>query len=331
MAVEFGIIRAKNDGFGAHDTAEMFDLFLAVEEKVSRVFGRALAGKIGAIGFFVGGLARDAVVFEAGKFAQAVGLDVRANVVVIEVEAAVAIKVAVFAIAGVALLCAPDLFTGFDIATKGGGPGRGKDGGEDALGGPRIGVEDSVGVDDEPANFCFGEVAFDPGRVGTFWQPDAPRVAAKAVAIILAGDLDLRTNGLRKFLHEGKKAVGGAAGNNFEDACILKFTKSGQEVALVTVGEKMTAVVQAVVIEAGEGLKGGVVAGAVEFFRGEFDLFFEAVEVAVLEERIAEHGAEGWSDGHGQAKVNLIADEPFHHIEEGKISFGDGLVEPVLF
>jgi len=60
------------------------------------------------------------MVLQAREFPHAVGLDVGADVVVIEVEAAVAVEVAVFAIPWVALLCAPDLFAGFDIASKGG-------------------------------------------------------------------------------------------------------------------------------------------------------------------------------------------------------------------
>ena len=50
---------------------------------------------------------------------------------------------------------------------------------------------------------------------------------------------------------------------------------------------------KAIVIEAGERLKGRIMPRAVEFFIGEFDLFFQSVNVAILKQGIPEHGAEG--------------------------------------
>ena len=55
------------------------------------------------------------------------------------------------------------------------------------------------------------------------------------------------------------------------------------------------------------------------------------MDVAILEEGIAEHGAEGWGHRHSESKINSIPNEAFHHIEEGQIGFGDGFVEPIFF
>ena len=55
------------------------------------------------------------------------------------------------------------------------------------------------------------------------------------------------------------------------------------------------------------------------------------MDVAILEEGIAEHGAEGRSHRHGESKINPVPKEAFHHIEKGEVGFGDGFVEPVLF
>jgi hypothetical protein len=54
------------------------------------------------------------------------------------------------------------------------------------------------------------------------------------------------------------------------------------EVAMVTITKEMAAVIESVVIKAGEGLEGGIVLGAVEFLGREFDLLFESVDVSVL-------------------------------------------------
>ena len=78
----------------------------------------------------------------------------------------------------------------------------------------------------------------------------------------MASDLDLGADGLRKFAHEGKKSVGSATGNNFENAGVLEFAESADEVAVVAVAKKGTAVVKALVVELGEGVESGIATGA---------------------------------------------------------------------
>ena len=78
----------------------------------------------------------------------------------------------------------------------------------------------------------------------------------------MACDLDLGADGLRKLAHEGKKSVGRAAGNDFENAGVLEFAESADEVAVVAVAKKGTAVVKALVVELGEGVESGIMAGA---------------------------------------------------------------------
>ena len=118
MAVQFGIVGAKDNGFCPHYTAKMLDLFFAIEHEVGGMFSGAFAGKVRAIRLFMGSASRDSVVLQARELPHAIGLDVGANVVVIEVETTVAIEVAVFAIPWVTLLCTPDLFAGFNITSK---------------------------------------------------------------------------------------------------------------------------------------------------------------------------------------------------------------------
>ncbi len=120
MPVQFGVVRAEDDGLCPHNTAEMFDLFFSIEHKVGGMFGGAFAGKVRSVRLFMGSASCDAVVLQACELPHAIGLDVGADVVVIEVETTVAVEVAVFAIPWVTLLCTPDLFAGFDIAPKGG-------------------------------------------------------------------------------------------------------------------------------------------------------------------------------------------------------------------
>jgi len=145
-----------------------------------------------------------------------------------------------------------------------------------------IGIQDSVGIDDEPADFRVLEVSLDSWIVGTLGKPYASRISTEAVSIILASDLDLGSNGLGEFPHEWEKPVGGATGNDFQNSRVLKFSKGLDEVPVVAITKEMAAVIESVVIKTGEGLEGGIVLGAVEFLRRKFDLLFESVDVSVL-------------------------------------------------
>jgi hypothetical protein len=145
-----------------------------------------------------------------------------------------------------------------------------------------IGIQDSVGIDDKPADFRVLKVSFDSRIVGTLGKPYASRISTEAVSIILSSDLDLGPNGLGEFPHEWEEPVGGATGNNFQNSHVLKFSKGLDEVPVVAITKEMAAVIESVVIKTGEGLEGGIVLGAVEFLRRKFDLLFESVDVSVL-------------------------------------------------
>jgi len=148
------------------------------------MFGSALASEVGSVWLFVLSATGDAVVFQAGELPDSVRLDVGADVVVIEIKAAISVEVAVLPVSGVTLLCTPNLFTGFDIATKGCRTSGGEDGGKDPVSGAGLGVEDSMCVHNEPADFGFLEVMFDSWVVGALWEPDPARVSAKAGMVI---------------------------------------------------------------------------------------------------------------------------------------------------
>ena len=203
VSVQFGVVGANNDGFNSHNAVEMLDLFFPIEHEVGGMLIGTLAGQGRAVRFFVLGPAGDAVIFKACKFSDSVGLDVRADVVVVEIEAAVSIEVPVFGVSRVAFLGAPNLLAGFDVTTEGSGAGGGKEGSEDAVSGTGFGVENAVSIDDEPANLGLLEVVFDSWKICAFWEPDPPRIATKTVSVIISGDLNLGPNRLWKVLHQG--------------------------------------------------------------------------------------------------------------------------------
>src|SRR5205085_3538188 len=101
-------------------SGEELDLLAAVEEKVRGVRLGALPGRVRVVRLLrpERDLAGDAVVLDAGVLPIAGGLDVRADVVVIEVPADVPVELAVDGIAGIAVLGAPDLHRALRIARE---------------------------------------------------------------------------------------------------------------------------------------------------------------------------------------------------------------------
>ncbi len=56
--------------------------------------------------------------------------------------------------------------------------------------------------------------------------------------------------------------MGRAASNDFENAGVLEFTEGADKIAVVAVAKEGTAVVEALVVELGNGVESGIVAGA---------------------------------------------------------------------
>ena len=88
---------------------------------------------------------------------------------------------------------------------------------------------------------------------------------------------------------------------------------------------------EALVIHLGQGVVFGLPAGAFQLLAGQGDEVVDVADVAVLQQRIAEHGGQGGRDGHGQPPVAAVAFEAVEDVQERNVRFGDGLVEPVFF
>ncbi|MEI9897677.1 MAG: hypothetical protein WDN28_28410 [Chthoniobacter sp.] len=94
---------------------------------------------------------------------------------------------------------------------------------------------------------------------------------------MIARQEDLRADGFLEILHQRQEAVGGRTGDDLDDAALLKFAKGRHEIAVPAFVPVVLALGQAGVIEAGELVKLGVVARAIEFAAGEGD---GAIEIA---------------------------------------------------
>src|SRR5206468_11587073 len=120
------------------------------------------------VGLLVVCLAGDAVVLEPGVNALPGRRKVGADVVPIEIEADVAVEIAVPRVPRVALVRAPDLLRAVRISSEGRYPRRAGDRRVDAIDGARLRVADPVAVDEEVADAGSRELFVEPGLVRAF-------------------------------------------------------------------------------------------------------------------------------------------------------------------
>src|SRR5208282_578458 len=101
-----------------------------------------------------GRAAGDAMILEAGESPRAGGGQVGFQIVEIEIEARVAIEIAVAGVAGIPFIPAPNLAGGIRVAAKSSEAVRGEDGREDGVPRLRSRLQEAVGVEDEPPQPC---------------------------------------------------------------------------------------------------------------------------------------------------------------------------------
>jgi hypothetical protein len=122
----------------------MFDLLHARPEEMTGVFGGHLERGVSMVRQLLGGVAGDAMVFDAGKAALSGIGQMRPHVVEIQVEADVAVEIAVIDVAGVAFVFAPDLSRGIEVAAESGDAIGREERRKDAVAWTRFGMEDGI-------------------------------------------------------------------------------------------------------------------------------------------------------------------------------------------
>src|SRR6266704_3714577 len=154
------------------------------------------------------------------------------HIVKIEIETNVAVELAVTRVARIASLPAPDLSGRIGVATERGEAGRRDERSKNSEPRLRTRVQNSMGVNNEPADVGLLQNRFHPLRVSAFRQPDTARVPAEATPVMVAGHKDLGANGRRMIGQQRQQRVRGGAGDNFQPAQVLKFAKCSHQVAL---------------------------------------------------------------------------------------------------
>lgn len=200
----------------------------------------------------------------------------------------------------------------------------------DAEAGPGFGEQNAVRVHEEVANAAVAQDFVHSVREAAFGQPDALGPFAEMAFELPAADLDLGPHGVPIDLHRGEEAMRRAAGDDFQLARLEEAAKPDEKIVVALFDKDVAGPLKPVVVHVGQVIKLRLPACAVDFLGSQSDEIVDVPDVAILQERIAEHGRQGWRYRHGEPPIGPVALQAIHHIEKRDVRFGDGLVQPIL-
>ncbi|GEM_PF-1197403 len=329
VAEQLGIVGGHHDGRAVERFAQALELRPPGGEEVARVLAGRVDGGGTIVDFLVGRAAGDAMVFQAGEAAVAGRGQVRGDVFQVQVKPDVAVEIAVARVAGVAGLAAPDLARALRIAAKRGDAFRGKDGRKHRVARARARVQKAVRVGDEPPEVRSLQDLLQGLDVSAFRQPDAPRLAAKAMLVMVARHPHLRPQGRRVIRQQRQQGVRGGAGDDFQVARFLELPEGPHQVAPVP-GVKGLRGGKAFVIKPRHLLERLFPARALNLLFRQGNLLPEVALAAILQKRVLQHRAERGRQRQRQARGQPIPPPALQKPQQREIGFRDGLEQPVF-
>ncbi len=331
VSVQLRVVGADHDRRPVHPGRQVRNLLLPVHPEVLGVLARALARDVRVVDPLVVQLVvGDRVVLDPGVDAVPVRVDVGADVVHRQVVADVAIEVAVVRIAGVAFLRAPDLHRGLDVAGEGRDTRAAVDGGVRAVDGGRIGVEQSVGVDEEVADSGLAQELVDGGHVAALAEPHAGRPAAEVLLVEIRGHVHLRPDRRPVAIHQREEGVRGGGGDHLQPAGVAQLPERAHQIAVVAapgVAQRQ----EAIAVHPCQPLVVGLGLRADDLLLAELDQLVEVRRVARLQQVVRHHADQRGRERDGAPVGHAVRDQALEDLQQRQVRARDRFVEPHLF
>src|SRR5579884_224963 len=178
------------------------------------MFRRFFQGGLWIIRQFMIGTSRDLIIFDAEQTTDAGLVQVWLQVLIIEIEPDIAIKIAVIIIAGIAFNRAPNLLGRFAVAGQASDIATGRQNRSiDAEARTRFSEQYRVGVSEKIAKAGVFQQFFQARRVAALRQPDALWPTSEVALELPTANLNLRSLGILVADHQRQKAVRRPAGD----------------------------------------------------------------------------------------------------------------------
>ena len=233
MAKELRIKGGDQERSTFHRAAEVLQLLRPARQEVLGIAlhgGGGLRRVVGLLGLEAALPAGDAMELEP-KGARA-GDAALLELLLGEIPAQIAVEFAVAGIAGVALPGTPDGQGRFAIPAEKGHPAGTADRCIDPIAGPRLSMQQAVGIEDRVAQPAADQQPIQPLVVGAFRKPDPQGPHPQQAFVLPHGRQQLRPHGFGAVPQQWQIAVGGTAGQQVEDPLLLQRLKARQHITL---------------------------------------------------------------------------------------------------
>ena len=124
--------------------------------------------------------------------------------------------------------------------------------------------------------------------------------------------------------------MGRGAGDDLEAAGVLELAECPNDVAVERFDENLAGLGENFLVKLGQSGELRLVAVALDLLPGKTNQAFEMAEIALLQELVAQHRAEGRREGKREPEIDALVHQPPHHPEQGKVGFRDRFEEPVF-
>jgi len=298
---QFRVVDGHHHRRTVHHRPEVFHLPFAVEHEVTRVGGRRFLRGARRVGLFVSQRhpARYFEIFQADVPTDAVFVQVRTDVFVIEVVAHVPVELTVTEVARISHLGGPDLLGRLHVSAEERHALLAVNGREDPIPRTRGAEQQSVRIQKGEPDAVFLQDLVHSGSERAFGQPDPLRGTAEMTLVIVHGHADL---GVTRFLadHERQISMGGAAGDDLQMAVILQAAEPFEQASVAGVHDLADAVEVSPIHLGGLLERGRQGPRAVDFFFGQFDELVQPGAVTVHQELVGKHVAQRRGERHGE-------------------------------
>src|SRR5678816_716560 len=199
------------------------------------MIARAALRHVRDVRLLVVGLAGDPVILQAGHHARAVRSDFPVEILLLKVEADVAVEVPVIDVARIAFLPRPHLATRLGVAREERGTVRRNDRRVDTERRTRSREQETVAVQHGEADASLRELGVEGRIVCALREPGAGRSPPGEGFERANAELELGANSFARGEHAREVAMGRRAREEFDAPCIPMANETSDDVALVTI------------------------------------------------------------------------------------------------
>jgi hypothetical protein len=125
-------------------------------------------------------------------------------------------------------------------------------------------------------------------------------------------------------------SVSGGAGDDFQQAGLLKFAEDGDEIAIAA-KIKIASGFETVEVKSCQRVKRLLPMGAMRLSFRQFDKFIQVPEITLLEQRVRKHRTKRRRQGEREADSYSALEPLFEESQKRNVGFGYGFEEPILF